>query len=96
MGTTTSALAVNGVQQQHSGTAPGTLLTAGSSSGVHHPSHGLVAGSQHAAGSKFTPSDGFFLINAARAGDTELLTLFLDKNPALVSLSLDSRGAILP
>ncbi|MEW5299326.1 MAG: hypothetical protein WDW36_002352 [Sanguina aurantia] len=34
--------------------------------------------------SNFAPSDSFFLAEAARKGDIELLTLFLRKNPALV------------
>lgn len=35
--------------------------------------------------SGFTPSDGFFVSEATRAGDTEMLSLFLKKNPGLVS-----------
>lgn len=32
----------------------------------------------------FTPSDGFFLIDAAKQGNLEVIGLFLKKNPALV------------
>ena len=32
----------------------------------------------------FSPSDGFFLMEAAKQGDLDVLTLFLKKNPALV------------
>lgn len=43
----------------------------------------IPAGSVGAAGA-FTPSDGFFLTDAARNGNVDVLRLFLRKNPALV------------
>jgi hypothetical protein len=33
---------------------------------------------------KVAPSDGYFLSLAARAGDLQVIRLFLNKNPALV------------
>lgn len=43
-----------------------------------------AAGSGSSSGIKFTPSDGFFLMNSAKQGSVEVLRLFLKKDPALV------------
>ncbi len=47
---------------------------------LHLPGGAPTTGTASAA---FTPSDGFFLIEAARSGNTEVLQLFLNKNKAL-------------
>jgi hypothetical protein len=44
----------------------------------------LAAGGSASGGPAFTPSDGFFLMDASRQGSLAVLELFLKKNPALV------------
>jgi hypothetical protein len=87
----------NVTSQQDLGSAhPGTVpFSPGGLPQLHLP--GTLA--QHggpASSHKIAPSDGFFLINAARSGDVEVLKLFLSKNPALVRATHDTAARESP
>eukprot|EP00798_Chlamydomonas_sp_ICE-L_P023128 gene23128-30329_t len=53
-------------------------ISGGPSPGGHK--HGATAG----VGNSFSPSDGFFIMDAAKKGNLDVVRLFLKKNPALV------------
>ena len=66
------------------GTAAPGAITSAPTTAAAAPVSGGSSSSSAPGAPRFTPSDGFFLTDAARTGNTEVLRLFLRKNPALV------------